>query len=759
LKHRLPTSAHASFRARDDKWYLGAGDGLIWAPPFPQWLDAPGFWDEAHLFQYAIRPLFTVTFLTDGHTVPVRCLRRRWTPAALTLDHALGPWRACETRSAPGGELASEWELRNPTARAANVDVVVWTGVDGASLAAADVYPEKHALRFTREVTDRRDHRARVAHRLTLDPSAQSFGAYRSEPSAPALPPRFDLTPFYDRWQRSGRLRDQLHLEGIDAHGVMYLGLQRRFRLPPRGTARFSASVALALEAGRGGGGGKGTGDADRASARLPHRSRASDRPGAAAERRWHEFFASVPSFRCSDAYLDRHWRYRWYGLRLNAIAGGIGNYAHPTVCEGIGYFHVPITYSAQCHVRELRWLANSDWARGVLRTFLAHQNPDGSLPGRVYVDHLRGTDFYHADWGGALDALEAVHPDPSFEAEVYPALVRYAAWLLRTRDADHTGMIDVVNQFETGQEYMSRYQAVDPEADRVGWESRIRLKGVDVTVYAYRLLRALERLAERVSVADVGRWREAATRTGRAVLDKMWDPAAEMFFDVNPRTARPTSVKAAVCFYPYGTDLADTRHIAGLERHLFEPAEFWTEYPVPSSSVDDPLFNPDAEWKGKRHNCPWNGRVWPMTNSHVIDALARVVRLHQAEWAGQLGQLIRQFARMMTFAGDPARPNCFEHYHPHTGRPSVYRGIDDYLHSWVNDLIVSHVMGVLPDGPRGLTVWPLPLGITRAALAGVRVAGRDVAVAVDGARFRVRIDGRAAGEGSVGEPLTIAFG
>src|SRR5207302_5630308 len=131
------------------------------------------------------------------------------------------------------------------------------------------------------------------------------------------------------------------------------------------------------------------------------------------------------------------------------------------------------------------------------------------------------------------------------------------------------------------------------------------------------------------------------------------------MFFDVNPRTARPTSVKAAVCFYPYGTDLADARHVAGLERHLFEPAEFWTAYPVPSSSVDDPLFNPDAEWKGKRHNCPWNGRVWPMTNSHIIDALARVVRLHQGSWAGKLGHLIHQFARMMTFDGDPERPNC----------------------------------------------------------------------------------------------------
>ena len=49
--------------ARPDKWYLGAGDGLVWAPPFPAWLDTPGFWDDAHLFQYAIGPLFAVAFV------------------------------------------------------------------------------------------------------------------------------------------------------------------------------------------------------------------------------------------------------------------------------------------------------------------------------------------------------------------------------------------------------------------------------------------------------------------------------------------------------------------------------------------------------------------------------------------------------------------------------------------------------------------------------------------------------------------------
>src|SRR2546425_10409197 len=89
--------------------------------------------------------------------------------------------------------------------------------------------------------------------------------------------------------------------------------------------------------------------------------------------------------------------------------------------------------------------------------------------------------------------------------------------------------------------------------------------------------------------------------------------------------------------------------------------------------------------------------------------------------------------------------------------RPSVYRGIDDYLHSWVNDLIVSHVMGVLPDGPAGgLTVWPVPLGVGRAALEGVRVAGRGVAVAIDGGGLRGQNHGRAAGGGDSRGPPPV---
>ena len=93
-------------------------------------------------------------------------------------------------------------------------------------------------------------------------------------------------------------------------------------------------------------------------------------------------------------------------------------------------------------------------------------------------------------------------------------------------------------------------------------------------------------------------------------------------FFDVNPYSFEQTKIKTSICFYPYMTDIVDEKHLNGLKKHLFNPEEFWSEYPVRTTSKDDEYYSSFAEWKGKRHLCPWNGRVWPMTNSHIADLL-----------------------------------------------------------------------------------------------------------------------------------------
>jgi hypothetical protein len=483
----------------------------------------------------------------------------------------------------------------------------------------------------------------------------------------------------------------------------------------------------------------------------------ANNQPGAASREAWRDYFGTVPMLNCSDLFIERYWYYRWYGLRLCGHEGGIANYVYPGCCEGTGYFHAPIAYSAQCHARELRWLPDPDRARGVILNFLAHQKEGGQLHGRVYLNHLERTDFYFADWGGAVLGVDAVHPDHRFLQAVYPPLTSYAEWLSRERDPEGSGLVDVVDHFETGQEYMSRYMVVSDEADGETWGNRIRLKGVDAAVYSWILQRSLAVIAGRLhEFGDAARWIAAADRAAEAIVGLMWDERSGLFFDVDPRTRQPTGVKAAVCFYPYLTELTKPEHVSGLRQHLLDPGEFWTRYPVPATSADDPYYSPDAEWKGKRHNCPWNGRVWPMANSHVAEALALTAIEHDSELRPVAAEFIRKFIHMMFHGGDPARPNCYEHYNPNTGQASLYRGFDDYQHSWVNDLIVKYVAGFRPGNGDAFVVDPLPFGLESLALERLPFRGHEVEVAIERETFRVKVDGGEVAGSTIGSPVEV---
>ena len=368
---------------------------------------------------------------------------------------------------------------------------------------------------------------------------------------------------------------------------------------------------------------------------------------------------------------------------------------------------------------------------------------------------------FYHANWGNSLRELHRVHPDVRFLKDAYEGLLHYARWLDRERDPEGSGLCDIHNHYETGQEYMHRYIAVDPRADRDNWGKIFRLKGVDATVYLYELKKTLAWAAAKIHrrETEIARLRRSAEQVRSAILEKMWDPKTEMFYDVDSSTGKRTRVKAAVCFYPYMTDIVSPSHLNGFEKHLLNPREFWTPFPVPSSSADDPYFSADAVWKGRRMNCPWNGRVWPMTNSHIAEALALcAIRFGSDRLKSASVEFIGKFVRMMFSDNDPRRPNCFEHYHPLTGEPSLYRGIDDYQHSWVNDLLLKYVCGVRPiDGK--VVVDPFPFPMHYVHVKGCIVQGHEFRVEREGNRFQVWMDGKRCSESVVGTPVVIEVG
>ncbi|MDH3223136.1 MAG: trehalase family glycosidase, partial [Gemmatimonadota bacterium] len=757
---------------RPDKWVLSGLDGVIWAPPFPRWFDHPGFWDPAHILHYELGPLFSVALLDgEGAEIPIRRLPpgpTAWRPDRLRVEwqplvreggadsgtgdlkgHARpGPAPAEPSASTilearrvlPDGIVESTWYLP------AGLDVD-WVAAYTAQPAVDTEGFSAHGDRliWTRRVADRKGESMEVRCELFLQQEESRAGEVDVSvvPSQGGATPHWSLTPFAE--VGAGDRPDGSPGSASDVPAWIWGSVRTAVaHAPSPASNRRVEAPETTPAAGR------------RVTIRMSLRPSCRTRdPGPATD--WDSYWSAFPDFATGDPYLDRYFGARIFGLGLNRIQGAWPTIKHPAIAEGIEYFHMPITYSAQCHMMEMRWRAGGTEAWGSILNFLENQKADGSLHGRLYPNHLTGTDYYHANWGDAVRAVHAIHPDRDCLRRSYEGLSHFADWLMRERDPEGSGMFNVVNHYETGQEYMSRYVAVDPEADVNEWLPRLRLKGIDVTVYAYQLFRALEWMASECGTGKAGaRWQAAAERTGGAIQSRMWSQEQGLFTDVDGTTGLRTDVKAAVGFYPLLTDLTTVEQSSRLFDHLEDPDTFGTPFPIPSSSVDDPYFSPEGLWKGIRRNCPWNGRVWPMTTSHVIEGLLRRW-LAGDKRAGALAvAVLTRFVRMMFDDGDPARPNCFEHYNPYSGRPCYFRGIDDYQHSWVLDLLIRGFAG-LHVSEEGVTIRPLPHELPRVFTGPVGLRGRRVHVEVSPSATRLHVGGRT-WETPREQPTTVAW-
>ncbi len=703
--------------ARDDKWSLGCGDGAIFAPAAPLWLDVPGFWDGGTIYQTEITPLFTVAVLDEeGHELALKLQSRRWTPAELTLEYRLSNGvTATEVRTVhPGGVFISEWRLR--ALRTARVQLVAWTAQpDGHASALGTEWPG--AIRIERPAADADGRASPLVLDLSMTGMPTSWGAYVGVSAA--LHPRWAQTQFPERWRGEGLPRE-LRVPRDASGGTLVAAVHRACLVGGNGA---SATFAMRVTPARA--------DLAPLEAAPPVAGRQGTL-GGVSRRRWDALLGAAPSFRCSDPYLETCYWYRWSGIWLNSVTTPAGAYEEQVLCEGIGERHTPRAAAVGTAVRELRWLDDPARARGALRVFLARQSVDGALPARVPLDAAGARGWEPAPWGEALAALDASAPDDAFLAEVYRPLARHAEWLVRERDRDATGMFDA----------FADTAASEGSPRFAGRPLGSPLKAVDATAWAYTLFRTLERLAPRASAPeDALRWRVLADRSTRAVREKMWDAGEGLFRDFDARTGERSHVRAAAGFMVYATDLANADHLAGLERNLLDPDRFWTAFPVPSVSLDDLSFTPYGERGGDGAPAPRGGRSIPFTTSAVIDAAARAAVAYAPHLRPNVAQLLHRFVRLMFHDGDLGRPNCYPDYNPFTGHPSLAKGSDDHLLAAVNDLIIQYVVGIRPHAS-GVTIDPFPFGLDHAELRNVHVRGLVLDVVVGADRVTVIADG-----------------
>ncbi len=658
---------------------LGGGGYCLYAPRFPAYQLTPGFADPCLVFNAIVPRMFVLSVLEGGLPLTLTATKHEQKNGILHVEYTTPAkgLKILEQRMVTTDDrFVSTITIDNTSKNERDFDIVMWTTTDVEGEAPSF---EGDSFRLKRQIQfhDFPPVPTEIVFSSPDSKGAKCLQGFFAEGDSGR--PDYEETPWYDRAElvTPRAKKPMVKPSPILETARCYVGLFRPVKLKGNSNAshRFEANVVF-----------KGKG--------INYRPR---RPDAKDENGYLAFFDKAPKFTCEDKDIERLVNHRLQALFLLRVPNGVGHISHPTFCEGNGLFHEPVAFSAPAILREARWLADPTHARGTVKAFFENVRQNGMVPGRLYMTSLSGSDFYHADWGGGFEALDDVHSDRATKRAVLKAMERYSKWLDNNRDPEGSGLTDIVNHFEAGQEFSRRYQIVDDKADRAEeFSEQFRIKGVDVSVFRYRLVKFMARIADELQEKAMANRFIAATENIQEVIRKrMWDDKSGMFVDIDPKTRRKTGVKAAAGFYPLATDIPNQKQIDAMLATLGDKKEFWTKYPVPSVAISDPSYDPDAQWKGTRRNCPWNGRVWPMINSHILEGLAYVAERGNKQASKLCKELMKKTVAMCSGALEGLDEcHVFEHYHPENGRPSRYRGVDWYMHSFVMDNIFRVACG-----------------------------------------------------------------
>jgi hypothetical protein len=473
----------------------------------------------------------------------------------------------------------------------------------------------------------------------------------------------------------------------------------------------------------------------------------------------FNDWFAdNVPEFHCSDQAIEKMYYYRWYVLKKCSINARrfVANHPYPdrVMYEGVAgrWFTKVIGLPLPLQIMEARWLHDKSYATGQARVALT--KPD-------FFDYLNWTPY-------AIWQLNLVAPNQQLIKDALPVMRNFVT-MEAAKDEDQDGLPTVWGSWITGMEYQPSFHyftkprwdhtrgdefVTDDQLtkDPAVYKKYLSLERVDEATYYYLNHLAVAKGARLTGDAALAiEYERRAATIRRAVKEKMWDRGTEFFYDLYPQTdEKAGEAKMADGFFPFlFGELAEPNQTT-VFKHLLNPKEFWTDWPVPSASQDCPAFDAHGRWKvgpqasaenPYNYVCNWNGPTWVFSNALVLDALGSAAQKSFDETLrGAFVELFRRHTMLQYLKQDLSLPCVVEHYDSHTGEN--IRLLADYFHSSYNDLLIRFLVGVKPREDDLLEIAPLAKAPLTFSIKGIRYRDHRLTVTYN-RRVSVNVDGK----------------
>ncbi|HEX9116416.1 MAG TPA: trehalase family glycosidase [Anaerolineae bacterium] len=358
----------------------------------------------------------------------------------------------------------------------------------------------------------------------------------------------------------------------------------------------------------------------------------------AAAERRWHDWFAAAPPVL---EQFERQYYYAWWILRTGLISPRYYMTREGMAPSKIHYVGV-WQWDAYFHALAYRFV-DMKLAEDQLRLMLDHQLPNGMIPDAVHdegiVTHLSLP--VEADvtkppliaWTALKLYERSGHRD--FLDEIYEPMCRWNQWWFEYNDDDGDGICQYNHPFSSGLD------------DSPLWDQGVPVESPDLSTYLCLQMESLAAIAHIIGEEkDAARWAGRANGLAQRMIDHFWDEEAGLFWAM--RDHQPIKVRTPFSLFPLWTGRLPPAVSRRLVAHLTDPSEFWTNYPIPTVACCDPAYNPDQMWRGPS---------WVNINYLFIDGLER------CGYADLAHELRRRTLDLVMRQDD-----IYEYYHPETG-------------------------------------------------------------------------------------------
>ncbi len=399
----------------------------------------------------------------------------------------------------------------------------------------------------------------------------------------------------------------------------------------------------------------------------------ALDNPSMVEESRKREIesmLKGIPSLGGVEAEYEQLWKYLWYVILSNKVSlEGHPVLSHPFNMPSKFVFRHQWLWDSAFHAVVLAQ-HDVNLAEGELLNLFASQKPDGRIPHEIFLSREFCSLFWDVDdyspWTTqppviaiAVRRIMGRGGSEEFLAKAFEALDRYDRWFRSDRDADEDQLMAYVDYLESGWDNAVRWDEAltlfkqTPEKYRKLY-SEIRMapvEAVDLNCFIYVQRTVLSELAEKLGLRkEAEEYRRLAQETAEAVRRHMWDPDTGFYFDVLEEDHSLLGVKSPAAFITLYAGIAAQDQAEKLLEHLLDPTEFWTTFPLPTVSADDPAYDPKGYWRGRS----WINQLWLTYQG-----------LKRYGFEEESRSLAEKVLEIMA-----SKPSCNENYDSSTGEP-----------------------------------------------------------------------------------------